>query len=190
MKQAVTLGRIGILLPIASIIPILGALAGLASLVLLVLSHYNFSKVYDKAGIFKKALTGFIVQIGGNIIGGIIIAIGVGTAAVSLSADGPESLGLQQVKNLIFESGLTIFGAIFILVGLIVGFYFLFEALKELAEQTEIKLFKTAGLLYFIGAISIIVFFIGFLIIFVAWIIHIIAYFSVPLENNTTETST
>jgi uncharacterized membrane protein len=188
-KQAITLGRIGILLPIASIIPIIGVLAGLASLILLLLSHYNFSKIYTKPGIFKNALTGFIVQIGGNIIGGAIIAVGVATAAVSLSGSGMDSMGFQYVKNLLFESGLTISGAILILAGLIVGFYFIFKALKDLAEQSGVTLFKTAGLLYFIGAIGIIVFFLGFLAIIAAWIIHIIAYFTVPLEDESIEAS-
>ncbi len=189
-KQAITLGRVGILLPIASIIPVLGTLAGLASLVLLLLSHYNFSKVYTRPGIFNNALIGFIVQIGGNIIGGAIIAVGVGTAAVSLSGSGMDSMGFQYIKSIIFESGLTISGAILILAGLIVGFYFIFNALKTLAEQSGVKLFRTAGLLYFIGAIGIIVFFLGFLVIIAAWIIHIIAYFSVPTENEPTEATT
>ncbi|MBS3775681.1 MAG: hypothetical protein KGY70_10865, partial [Bacteroidales bacterium] len=57
-SQAITLGRIGILLPIAIIIPFLGALAGLASMILLLFSHYYFAKAYEKPEIFKKALTG------------------------------------------------------------------------------------------------------------------------------------
>ncbi|MCF8330916.1 MAG: hypothetical protein K9H84_00535 [Bacteroidales bacterium] len=72
-RQAITLGRVGILLPIASFIPVLGQLAGIAAQVLLLISHNYFSKIYEEPGIFKNALTGFIVQIAGSLIGGIVL---------------------------------------------------------------------------------------------------------------------
>ena len=182
-RQAITLGRVGILLPIAAVIPIIGPLAGIAVLVLLVISHYNFSKVYEKPVIFNNALTGTIVHVGSNLIGGIIIAIAVGATAVSLSLQDPETFNISEITSLIFGSGATIAGAIIMLAGSIVGLYFVFKALTALAEQTGVRLFKTAGLLYFIGAIAMVAFFIGTLVIFAAWIIHIIAYFSIKTED-------
>ncbi|MGM0613778.1 MAG: DUF996 domain-containing protein, partial [Bacteroidota bacterium] len=161
------------------------SLAGIAALVLLVISHYYFSKFYEKPDIFKNALIGTIVQVAGNIIGGIIITVAVGSALFTVSGDGFDYSNYQDIIGLVFESGLTIFGALIIIAGMIVGLYFVYKALVSLFEQTGIKLFKTAGLLYFIGAIGIIVFFLGFLVILAAWIIHIIAYFSIPLEGET-----
>ncbi len=55
-KQAITLGRIGILLPIAIIIPFLGAFAGLATIVLLLISHYYLSKTYEEPEIFNMSI--------------------------------------------------------------------------------------------------------------------------------------
>jgi uncharacterized membrane protein len=182
-RQAITLGRIGILLPIAALIPMIGFLAGIAVLVLLVLSHYYFSKLYGNTPIFNNALTGTIVHVGANLIGGIIIAVAVGATAVSLSIQDPETFNISEITSLIFGSSLTIAGAIIMLAGSIVGFYFIYKALTALTEQTEVKLFKTAGLLYFIGAIATVAFGIGFLAIFAAWIIHIIAYFSIRTEE-------
>ncbi len=184
-KQAITLGQIGILLPIAAAllfwIPLIGQLLMLAPIVLILISHYNFSKIYEKPGIFKNMLIGAIVPIVAGIIGSIIMGIALAAAAVSVQD--PESLGVQQLTNLIFESGLTIVGAIIMLAGLIVGYYFVFKALTTLAEDTGVKLFKTAGLLYFIGAIGIIVFFIGVLVILAGWILHIVAYFSIQHDK-------
>jgi len=182
-RQAITLGRVGILLPVAALIPLIGALAGIATLVLLVISHYYFSKVYEKPAIFNNALTGTIVHVAGNLLGGIIIAIAVGATAISLSLQDPETFNISEIISLIFGSGATIAGAIIMLATSIVGLYFVFKSLTALAEQTGIKLFKTAGLLYFIGAIAMVAFFIGTLVIFAGWIIHIIAYFSIPYEN-------
>ena len=182
-KQAITLGRIGILLPIAAIIPFLGTLAGLAVMILLLFSHYFFSKIYEKSGIFNNALIGTIIIVATNLIGGIILFIAVGSAMFSLSGGGAESIELQKIQEIIFESGLSIVGVVLMIAGMIVGYYFIFEALKTLARETGIKYFKTAGLLYFIGAIALILFFVGGLVIFVAWIIHIVAYFSIQPEE-------
>ncbi|MCF8336192.1 MAG: DUF996 domain-containing protein [Bacteroidales bacterium] len=181
-SQAITLGRVGILLPVAAIIPVIGFLAGLAALVLLLISHYYFSKVYEKPVIFNSALTGTIVQVGANLIGGIVIAIAVGTTAVSLSLQDPETFDIPELTSVIFGSGVTIAGTIILLAGAIVALYFIYKALSNLAGQSGVNLFKTAGLLYFIGAIALVIG-IGALVIFAAWIVHIIAYFSIPYET-------
>lgn len=186
-KQAITLGRIGILLPIAAIIPFLGTLAGLAVMILLLFSHYYFSKIYEKKGIFNNALIGTIITVAANLLGGIILTVAVGSAAFTLSGGEMESFDFQNIREIIFESGLSIFGVIIMIAGLIVGYYFIFNALKTLAQETGIKYFKTAGLLYFIGSIAVILFFVGFLVMFVAWILHIVAYFSIQPEEAASE---
>ncbi len=180
-KQAITLGRVGILLPIAVIIPIIGTLAGLAGMILLLISHYNFSKAFEKPPIFNRALLGTIVTVGGNLIGFIILGISIGLAVFSLEG-AAEPAGYQEAMSLIFGSGFAIFGLIIVLAGLIIGAYFYFQSLKDLAEKTGVNLFRTAGLLYFIGAITSIIL-IGLLVAFVGWIIHIIAYFSIKSEE-------
>jgi uncharacterized membrane protein len=185
-KQAINLGRVGILLPVAAIIPFIGPLAGLAALVLLLMSHHYFSKFYEKPEIFKKALIGLIIPVAADLVGGIIIVIAVGSAIISgAGSDVEKSPDFQQIASLIFESGATIVGALIILIGSIIGYYFYFQALKVLAEKSGLKLFHTAGLLYFIGAIGIFVFFIGFLVMIAGWIVHIVAYFSLHAEEST-----
>jgi len=180
--QAITLGRIGILLPIAVIIPFLGALAGLASMILLLFSHYYFTQAYEKPEIFKKALTGTIIVVAGNIIGGIFITIGLGTALFTSADTGMDLSNYQELMGQIFGSGISIFGAIIMLAAGIVGIFFVFKSLQTLAAQTNIKLFRTAGLLYLIGVVTTIIF-VGGIIIFVGWILHIIAYFSMQPEK-------
>ena len=188
-KQAITIGRIGILIPIASIIPVLGGLAGLAAIVLFMISHYYFSKVYEQPVVFRSALTGSIITVATSIIGSVMILLAVGFTAFSFSGNDFQSLEYQKIIDLVFASGATITGAIIILAGMIIGLYFVFKALGILAEQSNVKLFRIAGLLYFIGAIATILFFIGFLVIFVAWIIHIVAYFSIVHEKEAEQTA-
>ncbi|MCF8330917.1 MAG: DUF996 domain-containing protein [Bacteroidales bacterium] len=99
-----------------------------------------------------------------------------------MKVSGGDIFNVGQLKHVIFESAFTIIGSLLILAGMIIGFYFLYKALVSLAEKTNVKHFKTAGLLYFIGAIGMIVFFLGSIVIFAAWIFHIIAYFTIPQE--------
>ncbi|MBS3808140.1 MAG: DUF996 domain-containing protein, partial [Bacteroidales bacterium] len=164
------------------IIPFLGALAGLASMILLLFSHYYFAKAYEKPEIFKKALTGTIIAVAGNIIGGIFITIGLGTAIFTSAETGMDLSNYQELMGQIFGSGISIFGAIIMLAAGIVGIFFVFKSLQTLAAQTNIKLFRTAGLLYLIGVITTIIF-VGGIVMFVGWILHIIAYFSMQPEK-------
>jgi uncharacterized membrane protein len=180
--QAITLGRIGILIPIAFIIPFLGIFAGLASAILLLFSHYYFSKAYENTEIFRKALIGTIIMVAGNLIGGIIIAIGLGTVIFSAADTGLNMSNYQELVGQIFGSGLSVFGSIIFLAAGIVGIYFVFKSLQALAEATSVNLFRTAGILYLIGIITSIIL-VGGIVMFVGWIIHIIAYFSVREEQ-------
>lgn len=182
-KQAITLGRIGILLPIASLIPVLGSVAGLASLILLLMSHHQFSKVYENPPIFKKALIGFLIPLVASVVGMVIIVIGAGSAFLTLTSDGFDPENIQQLMAVLMESGITIVGLLLILIGTIVGNYYFFQALKALAASSGVNTFKTAGLLYFIGAIGLILFGLGILVSIVAWVIHVVAYFSIQAEE-------
>ena len=71
---------------------------------------------------------------------------------------------------------------------LILGTLYLRKSYNSIAEYTKVDLFKTTGLVYFIGAITLIVI-IGIFIIIVAKILEIVAFFSLP-ENLSTATET
>ncbi len=180
-RQAITLGRVGVLLPIGVIIPFVGILAGLAAIILLLISHNYFSKTYESPRIFNQALTGTIIMIAGNFLGVILIIVGVGMAAFTAS-DGLDPSNVTQVYSMVFNSGIAILGALILLAAGIIGYWFIFQSMKELALRSGVSYFRTAGLLYFIGAIATIVL-IGGIVIFIAWIIHIVAYFSILPEN-------
>lgn len=52
-RQAIELGQIGILIPIAAFIPFMGVPAYLASYILLLISHSAFAKHYKMPVIFN-----------------------------------------------------------------------------------------------------------------------------------------
>ena len=98
------------------------------------------------------------------------------------SVESMQDVNVQSMFSRVFDSGLTILGAAVMLVGAIIGFYFLFQGLKVLAAESGMNHFRTAGLLYFVGAIASIIL-IGGLVILVAWVFHIVAYFSIQPEE-------
>lgn len=61
----------------------------------------------------------------------------------------------------------------------------MFKALTALAESSGVNLFKTAGLLYIIGAVTTVIA-VGFFLILAAWIVYIIAYFTINPEMTAT----
>ncbi|MEA3449319.1 MAG: DUF996 domain-containing protein [Bacteroidota bacterium] len=210
-KQAVNLGRIGILLPIAAIIPYLGNLAGLGALILLLISFHNFSKFYETPAIFNKALVGFILPIAGSIVGGIILAITAASAVFSVASAGESSFNVEVLSKVFAKSSVSIsVAAIIMLASSVIGLYFLLKSMKMLTEKSGIKHFKTAGSLYYIGMIVTTIIFvvimvlffipsvdmspflaflllIGSIIMLVGWIFHIIAYFTIKTDEELPE---
>ncbi|AHE96790.1 hypothetical protein THERU_03715 [Thermocrinis ruber] len=62
------------------------------------------------------------------------------------------------------------------------GFYLQKKAYEILAQATAHNLFKIAGLLMFIGAITTILFGLGILLIIVGYIVLAVAFFTAPKE--------
>lgn len=89
-----------------------------------------------------------------------------------------------------FALGLALIAAPFLVLSIIVGLaiiwlilmgssYFLYRSYKSVALHTGAKLFSTVGLLYLIGSVLAIIL-IGFLIIFIAGILEIVAFLTFP----------
>lgn len=179
--KALTYGKIGILLPIASIIPYFGKLAGIASVVLLILAYNNFSKFYEKKEIFSKYALGLAIRYGGVLIGILLLIMAVGVAALSIFTGGFTGFSDNYDKLLeLTRSSLGILILFFIVIyaAVVIGTYFEYQSKILVSEKTGVSEYKTAGLLYFIGAIALIVFGLGIFVIFIGWIFEIVAFFN------------
>ncbi|MCF8217374.1 MAG: DUF996 domain-containing protein [Bacteroidales bacterium] len=181
-KQAIELGQIGILLPLAAFIPFLGIPAYLASTIMVLISHNLFAKYYKLPAIFNQALTGALITIIGAAVGLILIIVSVLPFIFNtIQTEGIQN-NMDDLLTLIFGSGVLIGAMVLILLSTILGYYFWFQSLKMLAQKTGVDYFRIAGLLYFIGALTSVIL-IGSLFIIAAWIIHIVAYFNIPTEK-------
>jgi uncharacterized membrane protein len=152
---------------------IIGILSLLVGYVLWFISMYQLSNKLGKPSIFQKALIGFILS-----IGGIVIAFAFGLmTGISLFASVRGEIGA------ILGLGLgVVFAIVVAYATLVVSFYFYKEAYDILAQATAHNLFNIAGLLMFIGAITIILFGLGALLIIVGYIVLAVAFFTAPNE--------
>jgi len=168
------LGGIGSILILLVIMPrTLTTLLGIVGGVLWLISMYQLSNMLRKPSIFQKVLIGFILNIVGTVIA---FAFGLMTG-VSLFASARGETGA------ILGLGLGVVVAIIVAYAIsLAAFYFYKEAYDILAQATAHNLFKIAGLLMFIGAITTILFGLGILLIIVGYIVLAVAFFTAPSE--------
>jgi len=167
------LGGIGSILMLLGWIPGIGILLSILGVVLWIISMYQLSNILRKPSIFQKVLIGFILSVADW---AIALAFGLMAGISSFATMGDET-------GAILGLGLGVIVAIIVAYAIIlVAFYFYKEAYDILAQATAHNLFKIAGLLLFIGAITIILFGLGALLIIVGYIVLAVAFFTAPNE--------
>jgi uncharacterized membrane protein len=171
------LGGIGYILILMGWMPKIGTFLSLVGTALWFISMYQLSNILRKPSIFRKVSIFLILGIT-SMVTAFAFAIMAGImAGVSLSASVRGETG--AILGLGFGAVITIILTYAIIV---VSAYFYKEAYYILAQATAQNLFKIGGLLMFIGAITIILFGLGLLLIIVSNIVLAVAFFKAPSE--------
>jgi len=172
LESSKNLAGIDTILLILSFIPVVGIIG----IILLLIGLKGLSEYYKDESIYKNAIWGVLFGIVG------IIAV---TVAVLGLLIGSVTIGMTTAP-----SAGTGFGVLILLLALVLVFVFYVlmamyfrRAFSALAQRSGEHNFETAGTLLFIGAILTIVFGIGLLLIFVAWIFATIAFFSIKVPS-------
>jgi uncharacterized membrane protein len=178
LAQAKTLGEIGSILVLLTIIPFAGRAIGLVGLVLILVSVKYISDVLADKSIFNNMLISIILAIVGIVIG-IVLA-----AAVLVSFFRGFMMPFEPsvfMRPGFFSTYFTAFILALtpIWIFCIASAIFLKKSYDTIASKLNISMFSTAALLYLIGAVLVIVF-IGVIIIFIAIILQAVAFFSIP----------
>ncbi len=167
------LGGIGSILILLVFMPgTVATLLGIVGVVLWFISIYQLSNILGKPSIFKKVLIGFVLNIVSTVIA---FAFGL-MAGISLSAYVRGETGITSGLGLLAVAIIVAYAIS------LAAFYFYKEAYDILAQATAHNLFKIAGLLMFIGAITTILFGLGILLIIVGYIVLAVAFFTAPKE--------
>ncbi|KYK19998.1 hypothetical protein AYK25_09290 [Thermoplasmatales archaeon SM1-50] len=183
LGQAKILGGIGALLSLLTIVPTIGFLLGIVGLVLIFIAVKYIADETKNHNIFQNYLMNFLFSIIAIVA---IIVIMIMSFGVSGGMSWVNSLQEQNFTDpgAFWNSFGTLIGgcilALFVAwILLIISSLYLRKSYNSIAEHTKVDLFKTTGLVYFIGAITLIVI-IGVFIIIIAKILEIVAFFSLP----------
>ena len=178
LSQAKTLGGIGSILTLLLFAPYYtGAVLVIIGWILILMALRNISDAVNERSIFTKGMTAAVLAIIGAIVFASIVAaallgfVGLG----SWSSTNPPVVSSDFVALI---TGLILGLAIVWILG-IIGSYFLWQSFKIVTTKLNVGLFGTAGILYFIGSLLTIIF-VGFILIFIAQILMIVAFFSIP----------
>jgi uncharacterized membrane protein len=164
---------------------------------------YSLGSHYKEGGIFNNALYGVIV----GIVGGVVsVATAIVVVLTSLTdflyalfpdwnGDWTALSGLTpNPSNIDFTSILPFIEAILIVfvvlwISSIIATFFIRRSLGTLSSKSGVGLFSTAGLLLLIGAVLIIAFGIGLILIWISILLLAIAFFQIKPQQASPTTS-
>jgi len=176
------------------IIPAIGVLLAILGWILILVAVDNISGVVGDKSIFRDTLIAAVLAIVGIAVGALVVLASVlrftnlnGLTLIT----GPNSL--RSLNATAFRSG-TLAGVGALVAGALVGLlliwiFFLVSAIflrrgfTKVGTKLNVKMFETASLVYLIGA-GLAIVGVGFIIIFVADILMVVAFFSMPDDQS------
>ncbi len=164
-----TLATIGALLLFLSFIPVIG----LIGIILLLIGMKGLSEYYRDESIYRHAFKGLIF----GIIGIIAVSALSATSLFSLFTIAPAVGVLAAIGAIVITVVMLIIAFVFYLLMAMN----LRRAFNTLAERSGENNFRTAGTLLYWGAVLTIIF-VGLILIWIAWIILALAFFSMKLS--------
>ncbi len=161
LSSAKTLGGVGGILVFFPFVSLVGW-------ILILLATKEISETVQDKTIFDDALLAAITAVIGAVVFGVFVFSG---AIRGLFLPGPFGIG-----GVGFLGFLVILGAFWVFT--IISAIFLKRSYEKISQRLNVSAFATAGLLYLIGAALTIVI-VGFLILLIALIFQVVAYFSI-----------
>ena len=182
LNQAKTLGGIGSLFTLFSgflfwLPDFTGTALLIIGLVLMLVAVKNIADVVGDQSIFSNMMYSVILAIIGPIIAIVVVVAAAASVVGSLGGFVPGSTILPPAFLAVL--GIIILAVIVLIVCIIVSTIFLKKSYDNIAVRLRVDMFKTAGLLFLIGAATLIVV-VGILILFIAAILQVVAFFSIP----------
>jgi uncharacterized membrane protein len=200
------LGGIGALLMFIGVIPYVSyfGVIELVGLILVMIALYNLGSHYKEGGIFNNAFYGLIIGIVGGVVAGATLLISVLSSLTdflhtifptwngdwtTLSGLTPNTSNLSLSSIMPFLEGII---AVFVIIWVfaIIASFFIRRSLVTLSAKSGVGLFSTAGLLLLIGAVLVIAFGLGLILMWISALLIAIAFFRIRPEQTQTVTST
>jgi uncharacterized membrane protein len=195
LETSKALGGIGAILLFIGVIPFLEFLwvVGIVGVILVLIALHGLADYYRERGIFNNALYGLIAGIIGILLSAVVAVVIVLQNIRDLASqlfpgwDGdwrslqgmtPDTANIDPADFLPLLMGLL---SVFVVAWIfsIISAFFVRRSLKLTAVRTDVSLFSTAGLLLLVGAVLIIAFGVGAILMWVAVLLLAIAFFTI-----------
>ncbi len=177
IAQAKTLGEIGSILVLLAIIPAVGSVVAVIGFILILIAVKYISDALHDSSIFSNILIAIVLAIVGVVVGGVVV-LGSVFRFVGLRN---IMLGNTTTAVPTHIGGLVagiIIGLVIVWVMFIVAAFYQRKSYEVIATRLNIGMFRTAALVYLIGA-ALVIILVGFLLLFVAQILFVVAFFSI-----------
>lgn len=185
LSQAKTLGGVGSILVLLSIIPAVGWLLAIVGFIMTLIAVKYISEVLGDKKVFNNMIIGIILAIVGVAVAAIVVLgavfsfIGLGALSSGTGGYGGYSSTSTIPPGLFGLIGTIALGLGIVWVMYIISAIFIRRSYSTISQRLSVGLFGTAALLYLIGA-ALIIILVGFILIFVAQILLIVGFFSIP----------
>ncbi|MEN3047846.1 MAG: DUF996 domain-containing protein [Candidatus Caldarchaeales archaeon] len=177
LSEAKTLGGVGAILVLLGLVPSVGFVLAIAGWVLILVAVDKISKAVNDRTIFNNVLTAVLLAIVGSIVAGVALGLGA-FFAIFGAGPGPgaptDPFAFFSQLLWLFVVGLVVFWIV-----MIFSARYLRRGYDAINSKLNVPMFSTVGKLYFYGALLSIIL-VGFILILIAEILQIIAYFSIP----------
>ncbi|MEM3731639.1 MAG: DUF996 domain-containing protein [Candidatus Bathyarchaeia archaeon] len=199
------LGGVGALLMFIGIFPYINyfGVIELVGLILVMIALYGLAGHYKEGSIFNNALYGLIVGIVGGVIAIALVVITVLSSLTNFlytifpnwNGDWTALSGLTpDMSKFSLEAIMPILTGLFAAfiifwVFAIISAFFVRRSLGTLSGKSGVGLFSTTGLLLLIGAVLIIIFGIGLILIWISALLLAIAFFQLKPQQAQPTTS-
>jgi uncharacterized membrane protein len=196
------LGGIGALLIFLGVLPYISyfGIVEVIGVILVLVSLNGLANTYRDRSIFNNAIFGVLALVVGSIISAVVVFVTVLTSFTdflyqvfpdwngdwsTIQSLTPDTSNLDPSALIPFITGMLL---IFVVVWIfaIIAAFFIRRSLRQVAVHSGTGLFATAGLLFLIGAILIIAFGLGAILVWIAALILAIAFFTMKAPQSIT----
>jgi uncharacterized membrane protein len=177
LSQAKTLGGVGSILVLLGAIPNIGFVLAIVGFILILVAVKNVSESVNEPSIFNDMIIAVLLAIIGLVVFGVIVLAAI-FSFLNFSQFGTPTPGMIP-SGFLGAIGLLIAGLVVVWVFYLVSAVFLRRSYERIGMRLNVNMFHTTGLLYLIGA-ALTIIFVGLLIVLIAEILQIVAFFSIP----------
>lgn len=178
LEQAKTLGGVGAILALLFWVPAhVGIVLLVAGLVLMLFAVKNIADIVGDQVIFSNMMYSVILAIIGPIIATVVLLAAAASFFGALSGFTPGSMTIPS--GFFAALGFVVLAGVILWVCILISTVFVKRSYDTIATKLRVDMFRTTGLLFLIGAATLIVL-VGFVILFIAAILQIVAFFSIP----------